>query len=498
MRGGGAGNEFLEREQLGRPFGDSALLARPCMTIVGDSPEPGLEQRLEALEVAVQALTEALGAAEPSVPIPDEPDLADSCRELLARHVPAGERVAVFANPAVLSFEALGRPAVGLAAEIGGSAAAVARLEALRAQGVRYLLVPEAWWWGVEQDALLAEHLGSHFRALGGEPEVGVVFEASVHSAVDPEPPGLAVVIDGLGLGDRLAPILDWTSLGLARVVLPGRTLFRPVDPDADELPYLDHTIDVVLVDDAARMDEAARASVKAVVRVAPHEAGGAVVVETRRLRSERGPAPAPVLILVATDADDEWLESLAEAVGERPGVEVRAAVDPLAAAAETDAPTVVLAERGILPLPGCIDAAVRLLAHDQHLGGVAVKLFDRHGSLEAAGGAAFADGSVQGIAGGAPAAAPWHEYVRPVDAAVGLIVLRSAAARQSAAAEGAGGFDLASLSAHLWSSGWGLRYQPDAAAVRVLPRNDGPPRSAELDDDAWRRLLARGEVGAF
>ena len=92
-------------------------------------------------------------------------------------------------------------------------------------------------------------------------------------------------------MGDRLAPILDWTSLGLARVLLPDRTLFRPVAPDAEELPYLDHTIDVVLVDDAERMDEAARVAAAAVVRVTPDEAGGAIVVETRRLRSEHGPA---------------------------------------------------------------------------------------------------------------------------------------------------------------------------------------------------------------
>ena len=32
------------------------------------------------------------------------------------------------------------------------------------------------------------------------------------------------------------------------------------------------------------------------------------------------------------------------------------------------------------------------------------------------------------------------------------------------------GTLDLAGLSARLWSSGWELRYQPDAAAVRVHP----------------------------
>ena len=295
-----------------------------------------------------------------------------------------------------------------------------------------------------------------------------MVFEMSAQRVDDSEEPALGVLIEGLDLGDRLAPMLDWTTSGLAHLI-PGRTVFRPVEPDDGELPYLDRSIDVVLVDDAERMDEAARVAARAVVRVAPGEAGGTVVAETRRLRSERRPDRAAVPILVATDDGDEWLVRLTEALADRPGVAVRAAVDPLAAAAETDAPIVVLAERGILPLPGCIEAAERLLAQDDELGGVAVKVFDADGLLEAAGGAAFDDGSVEGIAAGAAAAAPWHEYVRPVAAAVGLVVMRGAAARQSATASGAGPFDLTSLSAHLWSSGWGLRYQPDAAAVRVL-----------------------------
>jgi hypothetical protein len=320
----------------------------------------------------------------------------------------------------------------------------------------------------------------------------------------EPIVPALGALIDDLGAADRWTPMLDWSAHGLAGE-LRGWTLFRPVQPDARELPYRDGT-----VDDLERMAEAARVAASAVVRVTTDEAGEAAVVETRRMRPELVTAPAPVLILMATDSGDDWLRRLTEAVAERPGVEVRAAAGALAAAVETDAPTVVVAERGVLPQPGCIEAAERLLALDGRVGGVAVKLLAADGSLEAAGGACFADGSVGGIARGAEAAAPWHEYVRPVDAAVGLVVLRSEAARQTALAADTGALDLTSISAGVWARGWELRYQPDAVALRVVPPaaagesfwpeslNGRPERPAALGDDFWRRLLARGEVGAF
>jgi hypothetical protein len=321
------------------------------------------------------------------------------------------------------------------------------------------------------------------------------------------EAPAPGALIDGLDLDDPLRPILDWTSLDLARL-LPGRTVFRPVEPDAGELPYLDHTIDTVLVDDAARMSEAARVATALVVRVSADDSGGAIAVETRRLRAEGKQALSPLFILVAADAGDEWLGRLAEAMSGRPGVEVGAA-EHLAMAVGADGATVAVADRGVVPLPGCIEAAERLLAQDQRVGGVAVKLFEADGSLAAAGGAAFADSSVEGIARGAPPAEAWHEYVRPVAAAVGLVVLRSAAARQVLHAGDGSQVDVARVSAGLWSNGWELRYQPDAAAVRELPparpasawpgaAGGLPERPDTLDNAAWRRLLARGEVGAI
>jgi hypothetical protein len=449
------------------------------------SPEILLEHRLAALESAVQRVT---------------------WTRVLDLHLPSDRRVAIVTDRPVRP-EALGRPAVAVVPDPTGSVAGVARLEARRGEGMRHVFVPETVWPVLEHDAQLIEHLQVYFVPVATEPGVGTLFEPSAEPAPEIEMLPLAALIDRR-IGDQFVPMLDWTSLGMERF-LPGRTLFRPVDRDDGALPYLDDTIDVVLVDDAGRMEEATRVAAGMAILVTADEGGSAILLQTRTKRSGLDGGHPPVSILVEGESDDEWPRRLAEILAGRPGLDVEAAVDPARAAAETDAPIVVLAERGVVPLPRCIEAAAGVLAAEERVGGVAVKLFDSEGSLAAAGGAAFADGSVGDIAAGAPEAAPWHEYVRPVPAAVGMIMMRPAAAQQCA--RDARGLDLADLSARVWSNGWELRYQPDAAAVRAVPparlvqgagtwthRSDRlPARPADLDDSAWRRLLVSDEVRA-
>ena len=253
----------------------------------------------------------------------------------------------------------------------------------------------------------------------------------------------VGAVLQAVGPADRWTPMLDWTSRGMARVFCRTGPSFRPVEPDAAALPYLDHTIEVVLIDNAERIDEAARVAAGTVVLVTTDDAGELVGVDTRHIRSER-----PAGARTCPDPGCNRCRGRVARAGERshrrtPGLRCQTGRGSARADLRTDAATLVMAERGVLPLPGCIEAAERLLASDPRVGGVAVKLLDADGVLEAAGGAAFADGSIAAIAQGAPATAPWHEYVRPVATAVGLVVLRPAAARQCAGVE-AGTLDLA------------------------------------------------------
>src|SRR6187200_1932039 len=122
----------------------------------GPSRESGLQQRLEALEQAIRRLTDT-----------------NSWRRLLDGHVPAVERVAVLADPAIVSFEALGRPVVCIPPDSEGGASGVARLEAQQLEGVRFVFVPEVAREDAEQDTYLSEHLRGSFRVVGSDPEVG-------------------------------------------------------------------------------------------------------------------------------------------------------------------------------------------------------------------------------------------------------------------------------------------------------------------------------------
>jgi hypothetical protein len=270
----------------------------------------------------------------------------------------------------------------------------------------------------------------------------------------------------------------------------------------------------VVVVEDPVHLEEGRRVASGAVVVVSPDDSGRVVVTEVEEVAPD-GPMTAdPILLVVAAgDPEDPWLARVEEAVADLPAITVVAGRDPVSAILEAETEVVVLAERGILPLPGCIESASAAVVSGEEVGAAAVKLLAADGSLEAAGSTVFADGSIEGVAAGCrEVAAPWHEYVRPVCAAEGLLAVRCSAARE-AASKPADSF--VALSAGLWQAGYQVRYQPDAWAVRALDGDSGraeaaegieawaptltarPDRPVPLDTGAWRAVLAQDDVEA-
>jgi len=473
-----------------------------------------LDARLSAIEDAIRRLRyddEDLGEID---------DTVRRCRELVGEHVPVGERVAVVSegDPALLARYDRPIAAFPQGARVGGpdrdfdhGAAAIAHLEAQRVQGTRFLLLPEPARCWMQRYPELAEHLLVRYDVVADEPGAGLLVDVGAARAAGQGQGTLVEVLDRLVAGDRYAPVLDWTGLDLESVT-GGRNLFAPPAEADGELPYLDRTIDVVVVEDPAHLEEGLRVASSAVVVVNPDESGRVLVTRVEEVAPNGTVTLDPILLLVATsDPKDPWLARVEESVAEQPAITVVTARDPWARTAEEEeADVAVLAEPGVLPLPGCIEAAAATVTSDEKVGAAAVKLLAADGSLEAAGSIVFADGSVEGVAAGCrEVAAPWHEYVRPVCAATGLLAVRSSAAREASKPSGS----FVASSASLWEAGYELRYQPDAWAVRVLgpdPEDAAeeaaaeawartlrarPDRPVPLDARAWRGLLAQDDV---
>jgi hypothetical protein len=493
---------------LGRQIADR--LAPPRAGTEGGADLPSLDARLAALEDQVRRLQ--YGDED----LAEIDDAIRGCRELVGDHVPAGERVALATggNPALISFDdrsVAAFPPTRIGSQhqdFDHDAAAIANLEAQRAHGTRFLLLPEPAREWLQRYPGFAEHLLSRYAVVADEAGTGLLVEIGTRRVAQKQQATLAEVLDRVVDGDRYAPVLDWTRLDLQSLTA-GRNVFpAPVEVDG-ELPYLDRTIDVVVLEDPVHLEEGRRVARGAVIMVSPDEDGHVVVTAVHEVVDDGLRAADPIpLVVTATGRKDPWLRRLEDAVAEQPRVKVVAGGDPGAVAAKADSEVVVLAERGVLPLPGCIEAAVALLTSSAEVGAVAVKLLAADGSLESAGTTVFADGSVEGVAAGfREVAAPWHEYVRPVCAGTGLLAVRPSAAREASGPLGS----LLELSVALWGAGYEVRYQPDAWAVRVLDQEaeDAAPqlpvwdrtlparpvRPLSLDTTAWRALLAEDDV---
>jgi hypothetical protein len=318
-------------------------------------------------------------------------------------------------------------------------------------------------------------------------------------------------MLDAVRDGGRPLSVADWTALDLAPLARPGDALVAAATHGIG-LAYADDSFDVVVIDDETRRPEAERVASIAVVGIDPDGTS-----RVSRIGGDAPDAPAvgTVRVVIAGRTSRAHRDEVAAGLDDRFEL---ADGSTWADATAGEHEFAVVIEPGVVPLPGCLDAAIGTLARRPATGAVGVKLFAADGSLEAAGTSVFADGSFAGIAGGsAKVAAPWHDYVRPVHAATGVLVARTATLRDvDPPAAGSSPTSFVNWCAALWSSGCEVVYQPDATAVRIgspapsttderdaLVKVPTPvlgsrsPRPDPLDDRAWRTLVARDDVTA-
>jgi hypothetical protein len=386
----------------------------------------------------------------------------------------------------------------------------IAHLEAQRYAGHRHLVVPEGSRPWFHRQTELRDHVVRTYRVAKDEPGAGLVFDLT--RPPEPGSRSLRAAIDELAGNLNEPPaVLDCAGLGLA-TELPDLAVFSP--PAGERLPYVDHSVDVVVVRPDDSPVEARRVAALGVITAAVGTSGPVVRAVDPVVSAAESARPR-VLVWSGPAPDPRWERALADRVDQAGATLL---VAPLAAEAidrlvEHD--VVVAVEPQVLPLPGSLRAAAQAVVAERATA-VAGKVLRPDGRLESAGGTVFFDRSVALIGWSSPdVRAPWHDYVRPVCWAPGLV---AAAGPLWAGVPGPPDLEgrayLREWCAALWSHGASVAYHPDVVAVRVdgnggeasIPLEASawqrvldlrPTRPAALSDGTWRYLLARDDVEA-
>lgn len=313
-----------------------------------------------------------------------------------------------------------------------GDTAVIAQLEAMRATGAEYLLLPATTLWWLDHYHGLRRHLDDRYVALLRDEHCAIYRLGGADTQRSSGP--LAAVkqaVASLRTGSGREPaVLDWhTRLEIADQ-LPETPVFAPPEPGGI-LPYVDRSIDIVVLSfgDEGRLAEARRVSSGALVRVDP---GFPDVAEVQWLSDGSGRWGENVNVTLLPDGDEPAWEATVRAFAETLDggfagrlniVGSRAALAPLisaqtaagarcevrlmevdaqdsfaqrarAAAESIESAYHVFVAAPAVPLPNWLPSILVLFSRTADAGVIGTRILSRFGALEEAGGVLAADGS--------------------------------------------------------------------------------------------------------
>ena len=393
--------------------------------------------------------------------------------------------------------------------------AAIAHLEALRAAGAEYLLIPEPWRWWLDYYAGLSRHLARRYRLVLDQPDACVIYELRGSAEAGGAWHRFDEVFETFrSRYGRDPAILDWgTGLGLS-ARLPDAAVFVPAELD-DVLPYLDGSVDIVAVasPDTAHAAEAARVANVAVVTLSADrtaERGTPSLNVLWKVEADAVDLPTASIvipcfngiahteaclsalretlpvgftgeIIVVDDASSDrtqermkrWAESTPslKLIRNSQNEGFVASCNTGAKAATGD--VLVFLNNDTIPLPGWLPALLRVFRDRPEAGAVGGKLIYPDGTLQEAGGLVFRDGSAANFGrDDVDPDGPLYGFVREVDYCSAALL-----ATRRALFEDAGGFDTRYEPGYYEDTdycftvrerGFRVYFQPDCAAVHV------------------------------
>jgi GT2 family glycosyltransferase len=345
------------------------------------------------------------------------------------------------------------------------SGSAIVQLEALRSKGAQYLLIPAPAFWWLDHYSALKRHLDLRYRELLRREDACLIYSlCEPPAALGHASRALEAVIDEYVTRFGCAPaILDWdTRLGLAEA-FPAQVVFSPPEGTGAVLPYLDQTVDIVVLAhvDPVRASEARRVASAAIVESPPREdLGAASRVEWLR-QPTAPPLPTTSIIIPSYNGialTEACLAALVETLpsdfrGEiivvddcstddtQPRLAGWAAKEPRLkvlrnsencgflvtcnnGAAAAAGEIIVLLNNDTLPQRGWLEPLLRTFQKQRDAGAVGGKLVYPDGRLQEAGGVVFSDGSAANFGKwDYELDAPLYNYVREVDYVTGALI---------------------------------------------------------------------------
>ena len=403
--------------------------------------------------------------------------------------------------------------------------AVIAHLETLRARGAQYLIFPKLALWWLESYPRFIRHLQRHYSTIVNDSDKCVMFALERHSALDPTVwrPRLLDLVEDYSSNTGAEPtVLDWRTGLELKELLPSHAVFSP-PTDEESLPYLDASIDIVVVlsPDAETLIEAQRVASYAVVALEPLDASGrmpsdfterlevkvahvdgvlsrtagscSIIIPTFNAPEHLGrclaaldetlPHPFEGDVIVVDDASDEKTQELLDewkrsdnrlslrVLRNKSNVGFVKSCNRGAAAARGD--VLVFLNDDTLPQFGWLPALLRLFRNHPDAGAVGGRLLYPEGTLQEAGNVIFSDGSGANFGRGDYLVDdPLFSFVRQVDyCSAALLATPREVFRE------AGGFDERYAPAYyedadycfaLRERGYAVYYQPESVVVHI------------------------------
>jgi GT2 family glycosyltransferase len=492
-------------------------------------------------------------APELALPKPESPpqgaDSAAKLRTALAEHVPETAVIAVatggeehllsLPEHRTLHFPRRCDGTYG-GNDAGGDTALIANLEATRAAGAEFLLLPASQLSLLERNPRFRSHLVGHYSRVLDSEELGACF--ALYSP-DTSKGWRRQLLDLAELIERdtsrEASILDWNS-GLALAdELPRCNVFTFVEP---ELPHLDGSVDVVavVVSSEERLAEAARVARQGVLEV-PND-GSSPRLNASAAFSEHAPTVSIVIpsheqfshteacihaleetlptwfrgeILIVDDASSPAtvadLEQLADSNPHvsllRNEVNFGFLASVNSAVEEASGEFVVLLNNDTIPLAGWLPPLLAPFRARDDVGAVGGRLVYPDGRLQEAGGLVFRDGSAAKFGYGDPDPDfPLFTVPREVDYCSGcLLTFRRDFFLESGGFDPAYGFGFyedTDFCFRVRTLGGVVLYEPESVVVHVEGASAGTDltqgakrfqaQNASLFTERWKEALAR------